>query len=82
MPVRAIKDYSHEAVEAQSRQSTKLSLQSSELGLPHPLTRRRVCTPHLIQGGEGRPSLAGEGVGVPIPTRGQTLWYSRYERTL
>ncbi len=30
---------------AQSRQSTKLSLQSSELGLPHPLARRRVCIP-------------------------------------
>jgi hypothetical protein len=29
-------------------------------------------------------SLAGEGVGVgdPIPTRGQTLWFSRYICTL
>ncbi len=30
----------------QSRQSAKLFLQSSELGLPHPLTRRRVCPPY------------------------------------
>ncbi len=30
--------------ETQSRQSAKLFLQSLELGLPHPLTRRRVCT--------------------------------------
>jgi hypothetical protein len=29
----------------QSRQSAQLFLQSSELGLPHPLTRRRLCTP-------------------------------------
>jgi hypothetical protein len=28
-----------------SRQSAKIFLQSSELGLPHPLTRRRVCYP-------------------------------------
>jgi hypothetical protein len=32
-----------------SRQSAKLSLQSSVLGLPHPLTRRRVCLPPLIR---------------------------------
>ncbi len=36
----------------QSRQSAKLFLQSSELRLPHSLTRRRVCTPHpLVPGG-------------------------------
>jgi hypothetical protein len=29
----------------QSRQSAKLFLKSSELGLPQPLTRRRVCPP-------------------------------------
>ncbi len=61
----------------QSRQSAKTFLQSSELGLPHPLIRRRVCPP-LVPGGEGAQSLAGEGGGVPIPTRGQILWYSRY----
>jgi hypothetical protein len=32
---------------AQSRQSAKLFLKSSELGLPQPLTRRRVCPPPL-----------------------------------
>jgi hypothetical protein len=37
----------------QSRQSAKLSLQSSKLGLPHPLTRRRMCTPSLIPGRGG-----------------------------
>jgi hypothetical protein len=31
-------------VRPQSGQSAKPFLQSSELGLPHPLTRRRVCT--------------------------------------
>jgi hypothetical protein len=38
---------------AQSRQSAKLFLQSSELGLPQPLTRRRVCTPSPQLGGRG-----------------------------
>ncbi len=47
---------------SQSRQSAKLILQSSELGLPHPLTRRRVCPPPLVPGG-GAHSLAREGVG-------------------
>jgi hypothetical protein len=53
-------------IEIQSRQSTKLSLQSSKLGLPHPLTRRRMCTPSpfLVPGGRAH-SLAGEGVGGP-----------------
>jgi hypothetical protein len=66
----------------QSRQSAKLFLQASELGLPQPLTRRRVCPPPLGSGARG--TLAGErGVGrVPIPTRGHTLWYSLYIRTL
>jgi hypothetical protein len=59
----------------QSRQSAKLFLQSSELGLPQPFTRRRVCPPS--PGSGGRSTLAGEReVGrVPIPTRGHTLWY-------
>jgi hypothetical protein len=61
---------------AQSRQSAKLFLQSSELGLPQPLTRRRVCPPPLVPGGRG--TLTGERGGwrVPITTRGHTLWYS------
>jgi hypothetical protein len=53
-------------VTPQSRQSTiKLSLQLSELGLPHPRIRRRFCTlPPLVPGGStlacGR---GGGGVG-------------------
>jgi hypothetical protein len=67
----------------QSRQSAKLFLQSSELGLAQPLTRRRVCPPPP-PGSGGSGTLAGErGVGrVPIPTRGHTLWYSLSIRTL
>ncbi len=44
-------------------QSAKLFLQSSELGLPHLLTRRRVCTLHPFGCGGGAHSLAGQGVG-------------------
>ncbi len=44
----------------QSGQSDKLFLKSLELGLPHPLARRRVCPP-------GSASGRGEW-GVPIPT--------------
>ncbi len=43
----------------QSRQSASLFLQSSELGHPHPLTRRRVCSPLLWFRG----SLVGVGMG-------------------
>ncbi len=32
--------------------------------------------------GGGTHSLAGEGVGGPVRTRGQTLWYSRFICTL
>ncbi len=48
-----------------SRQSAKLSLQSSELGLPYPLTRRRVCVyppPPFGSGGEDTLSF-GRGAG-------------------
>jgi hypothetical protein len=34
----------------QSRQSANLFLQSSELGLPQPLTRRRMCPPPRFWG--------------------------------
>jgi hypothetical protein len=48
---------------AQSRQSAKLFLQSSELELPHPLSRRRGCPPPFGPGG-GEVTLAcGRGVG-------------------
>jgi hypothetical protein len=73
----------------QSRQSAKLFLQSSQLGLPQPLTRRRVCPPPLVPGG-GAHALAGErgGGSVPIHTRRHTcdtlyiccictLWFKR-----
>ncbi len=65
----------------QSRQSAKLFLKSSELGLPQPLTRSRVCPPPRFW---GRGTLAGKrGVGRdPILTRGHTLGYSLYIRTL
>ncbi len=46
----------------QSRQSAKLFLQSSEMGLPQPLTRRRVCPPPPVLGG-GAHSLTREGLG-------------------
>jgi hypothetical protein len=61
----------------QSRQSARLFLQSSELGLPQPLTRRRVYPPPpRFLGGE-------RGAGrVPIPTKGHTLWFALFIRTL
>jgi hypothetical protein len=60
---------------AQSRQSAKLFLQSSELGLP-PTPHPQASVPPLGSGGWG--TLAGERVGgrVPIPTRGHKLRYS------
>jgi hypothetical protein len=46
------------------RQSARLFLQSSELGLPHPLTSRRVhAPPPLWFRAGGTHSLAGEGMG-------------------
>jgi hypothetical protein len=64
---------------SQSRQSAMLFLKSSELGIPQPLTCRRVCPPPRFW---ERGTLAGErGVErVPILTRGHTLWYSLYIR--
>ncbi len=50
---------------------------------PKPLNRRRVCVPPplpLVQE-EGHTRLREKG-GVPIPTRGHTLWYSMYICTL
>jgi hypothetical protein len=71
--------------EAQSRQSAKLFLQSYELGLPHLLTPQASLPSLWLGGGRvGWYTLAcGRGGGaVPISTRGQTLWYSRYICTL
>jgi hypothetical protein len=44
-----------------------------------PLTRGRICSPPLFPGG-GDTHACGIG-GVPIRTRRQTLWYSRYTVT-
>ncbi len=56
-------------VTTQSRQSAKLFLQSSELGLPHPFSRRRVCPPTLWSGGREH-SPAAKGVGESQFRRG------------
>jgi hypothetical protein len=53
------------SLRAQSRQSAKLFLQSSVLGLLH----QQASVPP--------PPFGCGGGGVPIPTRGHTLWYSR-----
>jgi hypothetical protein len=64
----------------QSRQSAKLFLQSSELGLPPSLSRKRVCPPPFgpVEGGEFTLACGRGNGGVPIPTRGHTLWCSTY----
>jgi hypothetical protein len=64
----------------QSRQSAKLFLQLSELGLPQPLTCRRVCPSPPVLGG-GAHSLAIEGLGeFQFWRRGHSehFWYSLY----
>jgi hypothetical protein len=65
--------------QARSIQSARLSFQSSELGPPksQPLTPYRSVTPHPF-GPKGGDTLAcgGGGGEDPIPTKGQTLWYS------
>jgi hypothetical protein len=48
-------------------------LQSSELGLPHPFSRRRACPPTLWSGGEG--TLAcGRGVGWGSPNSDEVTY--------
>ncbi len=57
----------------QSRPSAKLFLQSSELGLPQPLTRRRMCPspfPSVLGEGHTRWRLAREGLGESQFRRG------------
>jgi hypothetical protein len=54
---------------AKCRQSARLFLQSSELRHPHPLTRRRVCSP-LLWFRRGYTLTAGEGVGGPNSDEG------------
>jgi hypothetical protein len=60
----------------QSRQSIKLSRQSSELGLLHP-SHLGECTPPLVPRGRAH-SLAGEGGGGPNSNKGKYTVNSRY----
>ncbi len=72
-------------LDTQSRQSAMPYLQSSELGLPQPLTRRRVCPPRFGSWGEAH-SLARKGVGDSQFRRGDihctvhcgTLYYKYF----
>jgi hypothetical protein len=50
-------------VKAQSIQSARLSLQSSELTTPTPSPASECCPPTFGSGGRGAHSLAGEGAG-------------------
>jgi hypothetical protein len=53
------------------------------IGTPHPFSSRRVCPPpHPFVRGEGTIACGDRGGGVPIPTRGHTLWCSIYISTL
>jgi hypothetical protein len=61
---------------AQSRQSARLFLQSSELVLPHPFEPPAKVLPSQLGQEVGYTLARGRGDGgVPIPTRDQTLWY-------
>ncbi len=57
------KKYTVGDCDAQSRQSTKLSLQSSEVGLPHTAGESVPPPPPPFGSGE---KLPGEGVGGPF----------------
>jgi hypothetical protein len=65
------------ASHTQSRQSAKLFLKSSELGLPQPLTRRLVWPPPPVLGG-GAHSLAREGLGKSQIQRGDLHYGTLY----
>jgi hypothetical protein len=70
--------------QAQSNQSAKLFLQSSELELPHPSHAGECGSPPLVPGGGGggeRALACGRG-RVLIPTRGHKLWHSVFICTL
>ncbi len=55
---------SSKPIGSQSRKSAKLFLQSSELGLSHPFSRRRVCPPPFGRG-EGYTRLRERGWESP-----------------
>ncbi len=59
-------------------QSTRVSVPSSELGLPPPTPQASLSPPRL---GPGREATLACGVGEmrdPIPAEGQALWCSMY----
>ncbi len=57
-------------METQSRQSAKLFLHASELGLPNPLAAGE-CAPHpLGRGGGGHTRLRERGLGSPNSDEG------------
>ncbi len=68
-------------VKSSQERRVELFLQSLELGLPYPFTRKRVNhlpPPPLGFQGKGHTRLREMRWVVPIRTGGQTLWYSRY----
>jgi hypothetical protein len=69
---------------SQSRQNARLFLQSSELGLSPTPSPAGLCAPPPLFGSVWRDTLScgRGGWRVLIPSRGQTLWYSRYICTL
>ncbi len=67
---------------AQSRQSAKPFLQRRNWNSPTPLGAGGCAPPTLWSGGEGTLACGKRVGGVPIPTRGQTLWCSVYVSTL
>jgi hypothetical protein len=61
----------------ESRQSARLSLQSSKLAPPAPSPASECCTPPpLWFQEEGYTRLRERGWRKPIPMKGQTLWFS------
>ncbi len=60
----------------QSKQSIRLLLQSSELGLPPTHPQASMSSPFGL-GGDTLACVRGDG-RVPIRTRGETMWSSRY----
>ncbi len=58
-------------------QSTTVYIPSLELGPPHPFSRKQVCSSPRNKRGVTH-SPAGEGVGDPIPTTGETAQDSIY----
>ncbi len=64
-----------ESLNPQSRQSAELFLSRRNWDSPTP-HRQAVCPHSLVPKGRGTLACVRGGEGVPIPTRGHTLWYS------